>query len=128
MSLASLQGLSKSQALLKFKKKKKKEKNDGGGGEAGGIECQAGTTAASTPLASSAAAQKLGHLCIVYIDMFPFECLAQFSLCKYLHMNHVSPSKWLNESGLSGAKQQSGAGVADKQPVTVGHTSIRHPL
>lgn len=121
MSLASLQGLSKSPALLKFKKKKKKEKNEGGGG----IECQAGTTVASTPLASSAAAQKLGHLCIVYIDMFPFECLSQFSLCKYLHMNHVSSSKLLNESGLSGAKQQSGAGVADKQPFTVGHTSTQ---
>lgn len=36
MSLASLRGLSKSPALLKFKKKKKKEKNEGagvGGGE-----------------------------------------------------------------------------------------------
>lgn len=41
-------------------------------------------------------------------------------------MNHVAPSKLLNESGLSGAKQQIGAGVADKQPCNVRHTSI-HP-
>lgn len=59
MSLASLRGLSKSPALLKFNKKRKKEK------EKEKIKCQAGTTAASAPLANSTATQKLGHLCIV---------------------------------------------------------------
>lgn len=43
-------------------------------------------------------------------------------------MNHVAPSKLLNESGFNGAKQRSGAAVADKQLFIVRHTSIHPPV